>query len=262
MIKVMIMSQAQAVAASKTLTEKTAIVSITVPEQKLPVFAENKNILGIFRMQFWDISSPMSGIEMPKQSDFDGLKDFVDRMVSAHVKIFLVHCAAGISRSSATAAAISDYLSLGAHIFDNPAYFPNRLVYRLARHELGLSDDKAVPEEGALLKEYDRRHSGTEKEKHAGGRVRRVFSKLVSAFFRKKDAASERAGAAADDSGYAKDPAGTVRKVWKLAHDGKTVEEIAGKCHISASLAEKIVRLVLTHPEGGAEDIMEKMGIR
>lgn len=139
MIRLEIMSQMKAVLASKTVSEKTAIISITAPGQRLPEFAPNPNIIGIFRMRFWDVSSPAAGLRLPKQSDFDGLRDFTDEMVQKQAAVFMIHCAAGISRSAATAAAISDYLHLNAHIFDSPSYFPNRLVYKLARHELGLS---------------------------------------------------------------------------------------------------------------------------
>lgn len=139
MIRLEIMSQMKAVVSSKTFSEKTAIVSITAPGQRQPSFADNPCIIGIFRMQFWDISSPVSGLKLPVQSDFDGLREFIDKMVQKEVAVIVVHCAAGISRSAGTAAAISDYLRLGAHIFDNPAYFPNRLAYRLARHEFGLA---------------------------------------------------------------------------------------------------------------------------
>lgn len=171
MIRLEIMSQMKAVVSSKTFSEKTAIVSITAPGQRQPSFADNPSIIGIFRMQFWDISSPAGGLRLPAQSDFNGLKEFIDEMVQKGAAVIVVHCAAGISRSAGTAAAISDYLHLNAHIFDNPAYFPNRLAYKLARHELGL----ASGQDWEILEELDGRKNSGAASKSPRKLVEKVF---------------------------------------------------------------------------------------
>lgn len=234
MIDIRIMSQRRAVRASQDFTTRTAIVSITAPGQSLPEFAGNPKIIGIFRMQFWDIDSPIPGrpdFEPPKQGDFDGLKEFVDRMVQKRVQLFVVHCAAGISRSAATGAAISDYLHLHADILHNPNYAPNRLVYRLARNEFGIPLADAA---------------GMSGNADAGS----------------PDKWDRETADNMENSAYAKNPVRTVKKVYRYVRRGKSVEQIAKKCRISEGLAERIVRLCMTHPNATVKEILTKMGIR
>ena len=96
--------------------------------------------LKILRLWFNDIDRPYENKE-PKQKDFVGLKAFIDTFKdNPEVKDIIVHCAAGISRSSAVAAAICQYLGLNELdiIWSNYIYVPNTLVYKLALKELGL----------------------------------------------------------------------------------------------------------------------------
>lgn len=135
-----VLSQGMAVAVSGQLDAKTAIISITAPRQNLPKFAASHWLKGVFRLCFYDITEDYPGMPAPKSEDFRGLRAFVDRMQRKEVEFYIVHCAAGISRSSGLAAALGEYIGVDPHVFGNPAYFPNRLVYRLAREEFGLSE--------------------------------------------------------------------------------------------------------------------------
>lgn len=224
-MRIEIMSQMRAVAEAKRLTEKTAIVSITAPGQPPVRFEENAFILGIFRMCFWDIASPIPGhgeMKCPKQQDFDGLREFTDSMVREEVQVFLVHCAAGISRSAGVAAALNEYLGLHEEIFGNPDYFPNRLVYKLALNEFGMVKSKKYFE--------------------------KIFSDQVSAM-------------PATEVSYLNDPPKTIRRILHYLRRNQSVEYISRKTQLSYEITDKIVRICLTHPNATPEEILNKLGI-
>lgn len=137
---VKVMSQKNAIEYSKTVNNKCVIVSITAPlsenpDMELPVFANNLNILDVFRMQFNDYTYKVNELSIPERKDFIGLKDFIDKYRD-EVDEIIVHCAAGVSRSAGCAVALSQYLSIEDNISNNERYKPNRLVYRLAIYEL------------------------------------------------------------------------------------------------------------------------------
>lgn len=225
-MEIKIMSQMRAVTESKILMEKTAIISITAPGQSLVKFANNDLILGIFRMSFWDIASPIVGhddMKCPKQEDFDGLREFVDQMIGEKVQVFIVHCAAGISRSAGVAAALNEYLRLNEKIFGNPNYYPNRLVYRLSLNEFGIRKTQDCYNE--------------------------IFSDPVDF-------------ATATEVSYLKDPTKTVRKILHYLHRNKSVEYISRKVSLSYEITEKIVRICQTYPDASSEEILKKLGIR
>lgn len=81
---VKVMSQKNAIEYSKTANNKCVIVSITAPlsenpDMELPVFANNLNILDVFRMQFNDYTYKVNELSIPERKDFIGLKDFIDK---------------------------------------------------------------------------------------------------------------------------------------------------------------------------------------
>lgn len=122
------------------LDKKIAIVSITCLNDSLPDFnAKNENILGILELHFNDIDKKYKDYEFPKKEDFIGLKDFIDKYRGV-VDEIVVHCHAGISRSSATASAICRYLNLDdSFIWDSFMYHPNSLVFELALEEFKIN---------------------------------------------------------------------------------------------------------------------------
>lgn len=150
-------------------------------------------------------------------------REFVDQMIEEKVQIFIVHCAAGISRSAGVAAALSEYLGLHEKIFGNPNYYPNRLVYKLSLNELGIRKTQ----------EYDKE----------------IFSDPVDF-------------ATATEVSYLKDPPKTVRKILHYLHRNKLVEYISRKVHLSYEITGKIVKVCQTYPNASLEEILKKLGIQ
>ena len=145
-MNIKVMSRQEALAYSyKQDVDNYIIVSISCPDETGPIFytpSKLKDIKrkGILRLWFNDIDRPYENKE-PKEEQLIGLKAFIDTFKdNPEVKDIIVHCAAGISRSSAVAAAICQYLGLNEldTIWSNYIYVPNALVYKLALKELGL----------------------------------------------------------------------------------------------------------------------------
>lgn len=116
--------------------EKTIVVSITEPGLDIPDF-RNKDLLDVFPMYFWDIEEPVYELMPATKEDIHGIKDFIDKYKN-NADHIVVHCAAGISRSSATAAAIADHLKIKHNIFFDKRYSPNMHVYKLMCEEFGI----------------------------------------------------------------------------------------------------------------------------
>lgn len=141
-MKITVMSRLQAIEHSiKSNIEKCIIISINSLNDEATYFYDNSNIRAIFFLYFNDIERDYEKSIAPRQKDFNGLKDFIDSFKdNDDIKEIIIHCAAGISRSSAVAAAICQYLKIDEYktIWSKPCYIPNILVYRLAINELGL----------------------------------------------------------------------------------------------------------------------------
>lgn len=142
-MKVRILSQREAEYYSKKLPpdNRTAIISITTKED-CDSPADIQNAKFIMRMQFNDLEADFYDakngfIYAPIQADFAGLKDYID-FVNKYAEELWIHCAAGVSRSAGLAAAVCEYLGHSHDIFDCGRYVPNRLVYKLAKKELGI----------------------------------------------------------------------------------------------------------------------------
>lgn len=139
------------------LNKKIVIISITCLNDTLPNFnMDNDNILDILELHFNDIERPYGDYKIPKKEDFIGLKEFIDKNIDI-VDEIVVHCHAGISRSSATASAICKYLNIDdSFIWDSFMYHPNSLVYRLALEEFGVKVNNE--EISCLCKRNERAH--------------------------------------------------------------------------------------------------------
>lgn len=142
--KVRIMTQCDAVIHSYRADIKSCvIVSITCANDTTPAFykpnslhKDDIKVKGIFDMHFDDIDHYIKGFREPRSVDFVGLKSFIDKYKN-EVEEIVVHCHAGISRSSACASAICKYLGLDyKNIWGSGDYVPNRLVFKLALNEL------------------------------------------------------------------------------------------------------------------------------
>lgn len=141
-MKITVMSRLQAIEHSiKSDIEKCIIISIDSLGSNGTYFYDNNKIKGIFFLYLNDIERDYENAIAPKQEDFNGLKKFIDRYKDNNeIKEIIIHCAAGISRSSAVAAAICQYLKIDEYktIWSKPCYIPNTLVYRLTINELEL----------------------------------------------------------------------------------------------------------------------------
>lgn len=127
---------------------KSIIISITnsyEPIQKIPR-SEDNNVKAVLYLAFDDIDN-IDGYEVKKDEgyiidpynncyqvisneDAQKIVDFVNRYKN-NVDVIIVHCKAGISRSSGVCAAIMKYLNGDDEpIFSNPRFHPNMRCYR------------------------------------------------------------------------------------------------------------------------------------
>lgn len=144
-MKVTVMNRLKAIEHSiKSDIKRCVIISINSLNNDSTYFYFNNKVVDILPLYFNDIEKDYGDSIAPKQEDFIGLKDFIDKYKD-DVEEIIVHCAAGISRSSAVAAAICQYLDLDEEniIWANHQYIPNKLVYKLAIKELGLELSEA-----------------------------------------------------------------------------------------------------------------------
>lgn len=134
--------------------EPHIIVSINCPGEPPARISENRATLGRVNLFFWDLEKVPEGaerIKMPGSHDEtvaefneaklcqpEDAKKVID-LIEAHgneAKNILVHCTAGISRSSAVAAALHKILNgSDKTIFNNKRYRPNMRVYRMMLNE-------------------------------------------------------------------------------------------------------------------------------
>lgn len=147
MKNIKVMSRLEAIDYSyKNTKDDYILISISSLDEEAPKFPNcykwESSCRGLIRLSFNDLERDYSEeLLAPKQGDFSGLKTFIDTFKDSNtIKDIVVHCAAGISRSSAVAAAICQYLGLNELdiIWSNYIYMPNTLVYKLALKELGL----------------------------------------------------------------------------------------------------------------------------
>ena len=117
----------------------TSVISITSTEEDDLEFSGNTNIRSVLHLKFNDLTEEYDeygmpyGRPLPKQKDFDGLREFVDALDCDHL---IVHCWEGVSRSAAVAQAIYEFRGGTDTVRAEQPGRPNPLVYTLARREL------------------------------------------------------------------------------------------------------------------------------
>jgi predicted protein tyrosine phosphatase len=112
----------------------TAIISITDVDAPINVFNHPKWLKGILRLQFDDVEGQRQN-HMTNQNARD-IKQFIEQ-IKSQVERVIVHCEAGISRSSGVAAAIMKYIDGDDMlIFKNGRFCPNMHCYRITLNAL------------------------------------------------------------------------------------------------------------------------------
>jgi len=142
-MKVFSMSQLYAVDVAKILTAKHAIISLTDPKSELPEFAPNESRIAVLGQHFYDIdfSKEIYQRDEKEIKRIYGYGLFTDEQAREivlfvkqymdNIKALIVHCDAGISRSSGVAAAILKATTgSDEQIFNDPKFIPNMFVYR------------------------------------------------------------------------------------------------------------------------------------
>ena len=114
------------------------IISITDVNSENVVFKESSQLKGIVRLKFNDTDS--EGVPAITSKDAKQIIDFVEEWKN-HVELIVVHCEAGISRSSGVCAALMLWLNGDdTPVFDNAFYKPNMRCYRTILNEALKSD--------------------------------------------------------------------------------------------------------------------------
>lgn len=105
---------------------KIAVISICDTDRENPHFISGVKVCNL---QFDDVDS---GENCMTESDALKICDFVNFITLHNYDVLIVHCEAGISRSSGVAAAIMKYIyNDDWEIFNNKLYYPNMFCYKL-----------------------------------------------------------------------------------------------------------------------------------
>ena len=108
-----------------------ACISIANTEQEFAIIP-TANRCALLQLAFADVTFPVDGYRTFHDDHAHDILDFVTRYWS-HVDTLLIHCDAGISRSSAVAAAIARLKFRDESEFLDEPFEPNPLVYRTIR---------------------------------------------------------------------------------------------------------------------------------
>lgn len=142
-----IMRKGQAISyVNSNIYKKMGIISISSPKFKNPCFKETNNILGIIYLKINDYRKHhLKKIKNPcilTNKDVFKIKKFVD-LLKNKIDELIIHCEAGISRSSAIACGISLYLGKDDAWIWKGKYVPNDYIVELFNKvlNLGLTDN-------------------------------------------------------------------------------------------------------------------------
>lgn len=127
---------------SRRLAESTthdlpyAVISITDSPTNLCKLKRSDNLKFVHRVSFRDVRNADLKItkSVISQKDAKDIVEFSKKIVLADIKLLIVHCEMGISRSSAVAQAISEFFNGDGELI-RKAYSPNQIVYQAIRQE-------------------------------------------------------------------------------------------------------------------------------
>lgn len=121
------------------LHSKHIVISICEPEMGLnfPVLPENPNRLGVLKLSFTDLDGADAAKQIGQEhllmtkKQAQKIVAFVNKYMDS-VETIICQCDGGVSRSSGTAAALSNILNgHDSWVFNSKEYVPNMFVYRM-----------------------------------------------------------------------------------------------------------------------------------
>ena len=145
----LILSTSRAGAEAFRCVKPFAVVSITDPQTQ-PAFLRQSTIVARCNLQFWDLLEDIGNGPVFDAALAGEVLKFA-RHECGGAKLLLVHCEAGISRSTGLAHALGNILDVEVRHHNALTLNPNTLVMRLMLEAAGLTLD---PSYTAQLSEY------------------------------------------------------------------------------------------------------------
>jgi len=136
------MSRQQAKRASFNLKERTAIISINGSDEPLNNFERSDNLLGVCKVVFDDIVDDKEWGVLISDDDAEKISEFVNRLWD-NIDHLIVHCFAGISRSSGCMSAILQAKEIDdSWIWNSKIFCPNTTVAKSVLKAFGIDRTK------------------------------------------------------------------------------------------------------------------------
>jgi predicted protein tyrosine phosphatase len=165
-MKVIATNRLYAVGMAEHISIPHAIISITDPKQDFPEFKENANRIAVLSLVFYDIDFSKKiiaddeseirriyGFGLFTDEQADEIVDFVGEHKDK-IKLLLVHCEAGVSRSAGVAGAILKATTgSDEKIFKDRRYLPNMWVYRKVLNAWHKEENHGDPIDGGDQKD-------------------------------------------------------------------------------------------------------------
>lgn len=116
-----------------TLDRPFGLISISTPNDTLPVFDDNSFRKDLLRLCFCDSEAEKDPeVRIPQKEDAIAIVDFFEKNID--LDLFVVHCDMGACRSPAVGAAASKHYNGDDEIFFK-RFTPNMLLFRLILEE-------------------------------------------------------------------------------------------------------------------------------
>ena len=135
----LIVSTSRAGAEAFVWLDPFAVVSITDPNS-VPARLRQHNVVARCDLQFWDLLEDVGDGRIFDAAMARRVVDFVSHDCHG-AKLLLVHCEAGISRSTGLANALGVVLGVEVRHYNALTLNPNSLVMRLVLEEAGLASE-------------------------------------------------------------------------------------------------------------------------
>ena len=134
--------------ASRTLDVPYVVISITDSHDSYPdaELAPSPLKRGVLRLRFDDTPAGYTGTDYQpfSQAMAAQIVRFVDANVQSGVRGVVVHCAQGISRSSAVAASLSEWLNGETADFFDDYFLPNARVREIMTRTIAIMEPEGI----------------------------------------------------------------------------------------------------------------------